>query len=80
MRQDAATGAAAAQRPVRRRHRGDSAQTDGINGLQTSSKNNEEEVDLEEALPRHLCRVVPDLAAVQITAPDAKQPRFYKCP
>ena len=38
------------------------------------------EVDLEEALPPHLCRVVPDLAAVQITAPDAKQPRLYKCP
>ena len=38
------------------------------------------EVDLEEALPRHLCRVVPDLTAVQITAPSAKQPRFYQCP
>jgi len=38
------------------------------------------EVDLEAALPRHLCRVVPDLAAVQINAPGSKQPRFYKCP
>ena len=38
------------------------------------------EVDLGKALPRHLCRVVPDLAAVQITAPDSKQPRVYKCP
>jgi hypothetical protein len=38
------------------------------------------EVDLEKALPRHLCRVVPDVAAVQITAPDSKQPRVYTCP
>jgi hypothetical protein len=38
------------------------------------------EVDLEKALPRHLCRVVPDVASVQITAPDSKQPRVYKCP
>jgi len=38
------------------------------------------EVDLEEALPRHLCRVVPDVAAVQIDAPDATQPRFHSCP
>ena len=38
------------------------------------------EVDLEEALPRHLCRVVPDIAAVQIDSPDSTQPRFYKCP
>ena len=38
------------------------------------------EVDLEKALPQHLCRVVPDLASVQITAPDSKQPRVYKCP
>jgi hypothetical protein len=38
------------------------------------------EVDLEKALPRHLCRVVPDVASVQITAPDSKEPRVYKCP
>jgi len=38
------------------------------------------EVDLEKALPRHLCRVVPDVASVQIITPDAKQPRVYECP
>ena len=38
------------------------------------------EVDLEKALPRHLCRVVPDLEAVRITASDWKEPRVYKCP
>lgn len=38
------------------------------------------EVDLEKALPQHLCRVVPDVASVQITAPDSKQMRVYKCP
>jgi hypothetical protein len=38
------------------------------------------EMDLEEALPRHLCRVVPDVASVQISAPDSKQPRVYECP
>lgn len=38
------------------------------------------EVDLEKALPPHLCRVVPDLASVQIAAPDSKQPRVFKCP
>lgn len=37
------------------------------------------EIDLEKALPRHLCRVVPDVASVQITTPDSKQPRVYKC-
>jgi hypothetical protein len=38
------------------------------------------EVDLEEALPPHLCRVVPDLAAVQITAPASRQSRVHRCP
>lgn len=38
------------------------------------------EADLEEALPRHLCRVVPDLAAVQITPPASQQSRVYECP
>ena len=38
------------------------------------------EVDLENALPPHLCRVVPDVASVQVAAPDSKQPRVYKCP
>ena len=38
------------------------------------------EVDLEKALPPHLCRVIPDLSSVQITAPDSKQSRVYTCP
>ena len=38
------------------------------------------EVDLEKALPPHLCRVVPDVASVRIAAPDSKEPRVYKCP
>lgn len=38
------------------------------------------EVDLEKALPQHLCRVVPDVASVQITTPDSKPMRVYKCP
>ena len=37
------------------------------------------EVNLEKALPPHLCRVVPDLASVQITSPDSRH-RVYKCP
>lgn len=37
------------------------------------------EVSLENALPRHLCRVVPDVASVQITAPNSKQPRVHPC-
>jgi hypothetical protein len=38
------------------------------------------EVDLEKALPPHLCRVVPEVASVQITTPESKQPRVYECP
>lgn len=38
------------------------------------------EVDLARALPPHLCRVVPGVASVQITAPDSSQPRVYQCP
>ena len=37
------------------------------------------EVNLETALPPHLCRVVPGLASVQITPPNASAPRVYKC-
>lgn len=38
------------------------------------------EVNLETVLPLHLCRVVPDVASVQITAPNSSQPRVHKCP
>lgn len=37
------------------------------------------EMDLRNALPQHLCRVLPDLAAVQIATPDAKPPRVHPC-
>lgn len=37
------------------------------------------EVNLEHALPPHLCRVVPDLASVLITPPDSHSPRVYQC-
>jgi hypothetical protein len=35
------------------------------------------EVNLEEALPRHLCRMVSDVVSVEITTPDSK--RVYPC-
>lgn len=38
------------------------------------------EVSLDDALPAHLCRAVPGLAAVQITSSDSKTPRVYRCP
>lgn len=38
------------------------------------------EMDPDEALPQHLCRVVPDVASVQVTAPGSKASRVYKCP
>lgn len=37
------------------------------------------ETELEEALPPHLCRVVPDVAAVLISTPGARQSRVYEC-
>lgn len=37
------------------------------------------EVNLERALPPHLCRVVPNLASVQIIASDAKHSRVHPC-
>jgi hypothetical protein len=37
------------------------------------------ELELEKALPPHLCRVVSKLASVEITKPDSPQPREYKC-
>jgi hypothetical protein len=38
------------------------------------------EVDLEDRLPPHLCRVVPDVASVEITKPGSTQRRVYRCP
>lgn len=37
------------------------------------------EMDLMKAIPRHLCRVIPDLAAVQIVAPDSEVPQVHTC-
>jgi hypothetical protein len=41
---------------------------------------NRGELSLGEALPPHLCRVVPDVVAVQIRARDSDQTRTYTCP
>jgi hypothetical protein len=38
------------------------------------------DADLQTALPPHLCHVVPDVAAVRITAPGAKEARVFRCP
>jgi hypothetical protein len=37
------------------------------------------EMDLDTALPPHLCRVVPDAAAVEITSPGLDAPRVHSC-
>jgi hypothetical protein len=37
------------------------------------------EMDLEKALPQHLCRVVPGLASVQVVTPGSGEPRVYTC-
>ncbi len=47
--------------------------------LATYVANSRGEMDLEEALPRHLCRVVADLESVQVLAPDSELPRVYPC-
>lgn len=47
--------------------------------LATYVANSRGEMDLEKALPRHLCRVVADLASVQVLAPDSGEPRVYPC-
>jgi hypothetical protein len=38
------------------------------------------ELDIREAMPAHLCRVVPDVAAVQIKPPDSEPSKVYSCP
>ena len=38
------------------------------------------ELDIREAMPPHLCRVVPDVASVQIKPLDSEAPRVYSCP
>jgi hypothetical protein len=41
------------------------------------------EVAMDEALPPHLCRVVPGLAAVRVVptaAPEGESPRVFACP
>ncbi|HEX2832687.1 MAG TPA: hypothetical protein VHW00_06710 [Thermoanaerobaculia bacterium] len=38
------------------------------------------EVTLEQALPQHLCRVVPDVSSVQIRRADSKEQRVHRCP
>jgi hypothetical protein len=38
------------------------------------------ELDLLEAMPAHLCRVVPDVASVQIKPLDSEPAKVYSCP
>jgi hypothetical protein len=37
------------------------------------------EMDLDTALPPHLCRVVPDATAVEIRSPGLDAPRVHSC-
>lgn len=37
------------------------------------------EMDLQGALPAHLCRVVAGLASVQVDAPGSAEPRVHTC-
>jgi hypothetical protein len=37
------------------------------------------EMDLTEALPPHLCRVVPAVAAVEVRVPGIETPRIHQC-
>jgi hypothetical protein len=37
------------------------------------------EMDFTEALPPHLCRVVPEIAAVEIKAPGSETLKTYSC-
>ena len=38
------------------------------------------ELDIREAMPPHLCRVVPDVASVQIKPLDSEPSWVYSCP
>jgi hypothetical protein len=38
------------------------------------------EMDIREAMPAHLCRVVPDVASVQIKPFDSEPSQVYSCP
>jgi hypothetical protein len=38
------------------------------------------ELDLRDAMPAHLCRVVPDVASVQIKLLDSEPAKVYSCP
>lgn len=38
------------------------------------------EMDIREAMPAHLCRVVPDVASVQTKPLDSEPSRVYSCP
>jgi len=38
------------------------------------------ELDIREAMPAHLCRVVPDVASVQTKPLDSEPSRVYSCP
>jgi len=38
------------------------------------------ELDIREAIPAHLCRVVPDVASVEIKPLDSQPSKVYSCP
>jgi len=38
------------------------------------------ELDIREAMPAHLCRVVPDVVSVQIKTLDSEPSKVYSCP
>ena len=38
------------------------------------------ELDIQEAMPAHLCRVVPNVASVQIKTLDSEPFKVYSCP
>lgn len=38
------------------------------------------ELDIREAMSAHLCRVVPEVASVQIKTLDSEPPKVYSCP
>jgi hypothetical protein len=49
-------------------------------GLSTYLGISRGELDIHEAMPAHLCRVVPAVASVQIQTLDSERPKVYPCP
>ena len=49
-------------------------------GLSTYLGLSRGELDIREAMSAHLCRVVPEVASVQIKTLDSEPPKVYSCP